>query len=94
VTVGAGNIGESVLTVGPVHQAAVSMALGANRCGFFGQKFTKFENLVSVRVDMKAAAAMAAFTPFGAAHILEPGQTRMNPCAIAFVTLQAGFRAD
>ncbi len=40
---------------------------------------------------MQAAAAMAAFAPFGAAHVLEPGQARVNPCAIAFVTLQTGF---
>lgn len=91
VAVGAAHIGESVLAVCPVHQLAVSVTLGADRCGFFRQQFAKFENLIAVRVDMQAAAAMASFAPFGAAHILESGQARVNPCAHTFVTLRAGL---
>ncbi len=91
VAVVAANVAQGVLAVGPVHQLAVGVTLGANRCGFLRQKFTKLEDLVAIRVDMQAAAAMAAFAPFGAAHVLEPGQARVNPCAIAFVTLQTGL---
>jgi hypothetical protein len=85
------NVAQGVLAVGPVHQLAIGVTLGANRCGFFWQKLTKLEDLVAVRVDMQAAATMAAFAPFGAAHVLKPGQTRVNPCAVAFVTLQTGL---
>ena len=93
VTVGATHVGEGVLAVCPVHQLAVSVTLCADRCGFFRQQLAKFENLIAVRVDMQAAAAMASFAPFGAAHVLESGQARMNPCAHTFVTLRAGFLA-
>ena len=91
VTVGAAHISEGMLAVRPVHQLAVSVTLCANRCGFFRQQFAKFENLIAVRVDMQAAAAMAGFAPFGAAHILESGQARVNTCAHTFMTLRAGL---
>ena len=93
VTVGAGHVGEGVLAVRPVHQVAVGVTFGANCCGFFWQQFAKLENLIAVRVDMQAAAAMAGFAAFGAAHILESGQARVNPCAHTFVTLRAGLLA-
>ena len=91
VTVGATHIGEGVLAVRPVHQFAVSVTLGANRCGFFRQQLAKLKNLIAVRVDMQAAAAMAGFAPFSAAHVLKSGQARVNTCAHTFVTLRAGL---
>ena len=93
VTVVTANVAQGVFAVSPVHQLAVGVTLGTNRCGFFGQKLTKFENLVAVRVDMQAAATMAGFAPFGAAHVLESGQTRVNSCTHTFVTLHADLLA-
>jgi hypothetical protein len=93
VAIGAAHIGKGVLAVCPVYQLAVSVTLGANRCRFFRQQFAKLENLIAVRVDMQAAAAMASFAPFGAAHILESGQARVNTCAHTFMTLRAGLLA-
>ena len=36
---------------------------------------------------------MVGFAPFGAAHILESGQARVNTCAHTFMTLRAGLLA-
>ena len=71
MAIGACHIGQGMLTVCPVDQVTAGMAFHADCGRFLGQHAVKIENFATIRINMQAAATMAGFASFGAAHIHE-----------------------